>query len=115
MSDKGFGKKFDKGAVKRVLDYLFGKEPDDAKGKYLDMRTDISDKEFFKTLTYYGILSEEYECNAAKSISCLLKRLAISNKRMGRLEGVTILQQQLPKKEVLLQGISERLEKMDEK
>ena len=105
---RDFGKRLDSSAVKQVLNFLFGKKED---SKYLDTSTDISSKEFFKTLTYYGILSEEYGCVAARSISDLLKRLSISTNRMGRLEGVTVLKQEMPKEEIMFRGISEGLKK----
>ena len=99
--NRDYGKRLDSSAVKQVLTFLFGKKED---SKFLDTSTDISSKEFFKTLTYYGILSEEYGCEAAKSIGDLLKRLSISTDRMGRLEGVTVLKQEMPKEEILFRG-----------
>lgn len=107
MSEKsGWGSKLDMGAVKKVLDYLFGK---DGGSQFLDMRTEVSDREFFSTLTYYRLLEEEYSCKAAGAVANILERLAVSNKRMGRLEGVTILKQQLPKEEVLLKGLADSI------
>ena len=111
-SHRDYGKRLDSSAVKQVLTFLFGKKED---SKFLDTSTDISSKEFFKTLTYYGILSEEYGCEAAKSIGDLLKRLSISTDRMGRLEGVTVLKQEMPKEEILFRGISKGLEKAEGK
>ena len=106
--NQDFGKKLDSSAVKQVLNYLFGRKED---SKYLDTSTDISSKEFYKTLTYYGILSEEYDCEAARSIGDLLKRLSISTNRMGRLEGVTVLKQDMGREEIMFRGLSEGLKK----
>lgn len=105
----GFGSKFDKGAVKQVLEFLFGKTEEKDGGKFLDMRTEIVNKEFFNTLTYYRLLEEQYQCQAAGAVANILERLAISSQRMGRLEGVNILKQQLPKEEVLLKGLAESI------
>lgn len=135
MSEKsGFGSKLDKSAVNKVLDFLFGRPEDteikqtkkskDAKQeqqqpnqnskRYMDMRTDITNKETFQALTYYRLLEEQYDCKAAGRVADILECLAISNKRMGRLEGVAILKQQLPKEEVLLKGMSDSLREMGE-
>lgn len=110
--DSGFGKKFSIGAVKQVLDYLFGKEEkkDGEDGsKFLDMRTDISERELFNSLTYYRLLQEQYNCKAAGAIANILERLKVSSNRMGRLEGVNILKQQMPKEETLIKGLADSL------
>ena len=93
--------------VKKVLQFLFG---EDSTSKYMDMRTEIQEKELFKTLTYYRLLEEDYECRAAGSVANILERLAVSAKRMGRIEGVTILRQQLPKEDIVIRGFSRELE-----
>jgi hypothetical protein len=109
-ADSGFGKKFNVTAVKQVLDYLFGKQEEkDGSSKFLDMRTDISERELFNSLTYYRLLEEEYNCKAAGAIANILERLKISAQRMGRLEGVNILKQQMPKEETLIKGLAESL------
>ena len=110
MSYRGtdFGKRIDHGTVKKLTDYLFGKKED---SKYLDMATDINSKEFLKALTYYGILSEGYDCEMARRVKDMLERLAISSSRMGRLEAVSIMKQELPKNEIMFRGISEGLKK----
>jgi hypothetical protein len=107
--DSGFGKKFSIGAVKQVLDYLFGKEEKEGSSKFLDMRTDVSERELFNSLTYYRLLEEQYDCKAAGAIANILERLKISTNRMGRLEGVNILKQQMPKEETLIKGLAESL------
>ena len=93
--------------VKKVLQFLFG---EDSTSKYMDMRTEVQEKELFKTLTYYRLLEEDYECKAAGSVANILERLAVSSKRMGRIEGVTILRQQLPEESVIIRGFSRELE-----
>lgn len=91
-------------AVKSVLDFLFGKSK---KGPELDTSTRINSRAFFSTLTYYRILDEEFECQAAKSVANILERLSIATNGEGRKEGTAILMQDLPKEQVLLRGISE--------
>lgn len=110
-ADTGFGKKFNVTAVKQVLDYLFSRqeEKDGEGSRFLDMRTDISERELFNSLTYYRLLEEEYHCKAAGAIANILERLKISAGRMGRLEGVNILKQQMPKEETLIKGLAESL------
>jgi len=110
-ADSGFGKKFNITAVKQVLDYLFSKqeEKDGEGSKFLDMRTDISERELFNSLTYYRLLEEQYNCKAAGAIANILERLKISASRMGRLEGVNILKQQMPKEETLIKGLADSL------
>lgn len=118
MSDgkTGFGNKFDGSSVKQVLDFLFGKptakkngERDPNDSKFMDMRTDVSNKQTFQTLFYYRLLEEQYESKAAGCVADIMERIAISTTRMGRLEAVGILKQQLPKEEVLLKGLAESL------
>jgi hypothetical protein len=60
---------------------------------------------------YYRILQEQYHCNAAGAIADIIERLNISEE--GRLEAVTILKQELPKKEVLLRGTTEDLKDLE--
>lgn len=113
----GFGKKMDKGAVDKVLDFLFRKPVKAQNGEesqFLDTRTDISNREIYSSLMYYRILQEQYGCQAAGEIADVIERLAISNNRLGRLEGVNILKQELPKKEVLMRGVAESIKELEE-
>ena len=113
----GFGSKFDKGAIDKVLDYLFRKPTKTQNGEesqFLDTRTDISNREVFTTLMYYRILQEYYGSEAAGKIADIIERLSISLNRMGRLEGVNILKQELPKKETLIRGVAESLKELEE-
>lgn len=113
----GFGKKMDKGAVDKVLDFLFRKPHKSDNGEesqFLDTRTDISSREIYGTLVYYRILQEQYGCEAAGQIADVIERLAISHSRLGRLEGVNILKQELPKKEVLMRGVAESMRELEE-
>jgi hypothetical protein len=112
----GFDKKMDKGAVDKVLDFLFRKPTKGDNGEesqFLDTRTDISNRELYSTLMYYRILQEQYGCKAAGQIADIIERLAISQNRMGRLEGVNILKQELPKKETLIRGVAESIKDLE--
>lgn len=100
------GTRLDEATVKKISDFLFGKE---FESKYMDMRTEITGKQMFTALTYYRILQEQLKCKAAGAIADILERLAVSTERRGRLEGVQVLMQQFPKTETLLQGVSELL------
>lgn len=102
-----FGKKLDNSAVKSIIGYLFGPK----QSKLLDTSCDIPNAKFFQTLTYYRILDEAYDCPAANKVADILERLSTSNKRMGRLEAVNTLTQELPKGETILRGIADNLEK----
>lgn len=103
-------KKMDQGTVRKIANYLF-----DDKGldehEYMDMRTDISNTDLFKALTYYRILGHQFKSKTAIAIADIVERLSISVKRGGRHEGVTTLLQQFPKVESLKTGISNLLEK----
>jgi len=63
---------------------------------------------------YYRILQEQYNCEAAGEIADIIERLAISSGRMGRLEAVNILKQELPKKETLIRGVAESIKELEE-
>lgn len=103
-------KGLDATSAKQVLEFLFGKDGDKASGKFLDMRTEVNDGPFFQALTYYRLLEEHFECSAAGKVANILERLSISAKRMGRLEGVAVLKQEMPKIEQVIRGISQELE-----
>jgi hypothetical protein len=109
--DPRFQKGLDPTSAKQVLEFLFGK---DGEGKFLDMRTDIKDKNTFKTLTYYRLLEEHFESKAAGKIANILERLSLSNERMSRLEGVAVLRQEMPKVETVVRGVSPELETKEE-
>lgn len=108
-----------KGVAKKGFEYLFSKpekpekqkKEQDGASDFLDMRTDISNSAVLNAIVFYRVLGSQFECKVASDTADLLERLAISNKRMGRLEAVEILRGQLPKEEVLLRGISESLKK----
>lgn len=104
------GKKFDNSSIKKVIAFLFG--PKD--GQLLDTATDIKNKQFYKTLTYYRILDEEYGCDAAKGVCNILERLAISTNRGGRLEATNMFTKELPKEEILLRGMAKSLEEQEQ-
>jgi hypothetical protein len=110
---KNWEGKVDASSAHKVMGYLFDKE-DGTENKYLDMRTDIQSPEMFKAVHYYRILDEYYQSKAAGIIANILERLAISGKRMGRLEAVTILRQQMPKEETIIRGIADSLKKVEE-
>ena len=103
--------KIDQAQSRKAVEFLF--EKDDGKqgdsSKFLDMRTEIGSAEMFKAVTYYRILEEHFKSSASGKIANILERLAISGKRMARLEAVEILKQQFPKQETITQGISELL------
>jgi hypothetical protein len=108
----------DKGAVDKVLDYLFRKPVKGDNGEesqFLDTRCDVSNRETYNTLVYYRILEEQYGCVAAGQIANIIERLSIANNRMGRLEGVNILKQELPKKETLIRGVAESIKDLEGK
>ena len=95
--------KLDPATVKQISNFLF-QDPQKDSALMLDIRTDISGREMFSALTFYRILSEHFNCNAAKVIGNILERLSISRNRMGREEGVRILEQGLPKGAKILVG-----------
>lgn len=103
-------KKMDQGTVRKIANFLFDDKGMNA-SEHMDMRTEVSTTEFFKTCTYYRILAQQFKCKSAENICNILERLAISVKRGGRKEGVTTLLQSFPKVEQLREGISALLEK----
>ena len=104
-------KGLDPSSAKQVLEYLFGK---DGAGKFLDTKTEITDRNTFKTLMYYRILEEQCESEAAGAIASVIERLAISSKRMGRLEGVAVLKQEMPRVETIIRTASQEMDAKDE-
>lgn len=111
MSYKFQPKGLDAASAKQVIEFLFGKTGEgDVDSKFLDMRTDITTQTIFQTLSYYRILEEHFDCKAAGKIANILERLCISTSRMGRLEGVAVLKQEMPKVETILRGMSQELE-----
>jgi phosphopentomutase len=108
--------KMNPSAVDKVLDFLFRKpviSDNGEESQFLDTRTDISNREVYSTIMYYRLLQEQYSCDAAGKIADIIERLAISNNRMGRLEGVNILKQELPKKEMIIRGIAKGIEELE--
>jgi len=76
--------------------FLFDIKDLDSDG--LDMRTRIKSESTMRALLFYGILANEFECDTADTVKCLLERLLVSEDGLGRMEGVTVLQQNFPKK-----------------
>lgn len=100
------GKKFDKSSIKKVIWFLFGPK----EGDHLDTATEIKNRKFFKTLTYYRILDKDYGCSAAKDVCDILERLSISNNRGGRLEATNMFTKELPSEETVFRGLAKNLE-----
>jgi len=104
--------RLDQATVKGIFSFLFGKGDKDealSESQYLDMRSDITGKQMFGALMYYRILDEQLGCKSAKDIANLLLRLSVSNIRMGRKEGVTVLLQNLPKETTIPVGVDPAL------
>ena len=107
----------DKGTVTAIKEFLFGrgKKTDDklTESQYMDMRGSIKGKNFYQALTYYRILDEYYGSNASKIIANLLLRLSVSDRRLGRMEAVTVLLQRLPKQEEIPIGTDDMLRRQE--
>lgn len=86
----------DPATTRQIGNYLF-QDPKKDSEQFLDTRTDIQGSEVFSTLLFYRILHEHFESKAAKTIANIIERLNISRSRLGREEGVRILEQGLPK------------------
>jgi len=118
MSYKKEDNRIDKHTAKRVGDYLFQfpdsqdprKEIDDEANKIdsrgLEARTRISGPNTLAALTFYGILRDHFECEAAQVVSDVLMRLMISANGEGRKEGVEILRGSLPKEVEISRGVA---------
>ena len=89
-------RQLDVATVKQISNFLF-QDPHKDSANYLDIRTDISGREMFTALLFYRILGESFNCKGAMIIGDIIERLSISRKRLGREEGVRILEQGLPK------------------
>lgn len=87
----------------RAGEYLFERGELD-EGQYLDMRTRIKSEKAMTAILHYGILHESMECDEAKKLGNLIKRLFIAKDGLGRQEAVDILRQNFPKKVEIHKG-----------
>lgn len=99
----------DKGVIKQVGDFLFGKPQSGSleDGEFLDMRTDVNTKQMYTALLYYRVLGASFQCKAATLIANILERLAVSTDREGRKEGVMALLQKIQSPKYLPTGFDE--------
>lgn len=110
--------RLDKHTAKRAGDYLFSFpdsdtwDPDADKGglvidsRGLEARTRIKGPNTMAALTFYGILRDHFECEAAREVTDVLMRLMISDNGEGRLEAVEILKGSLPKEVEISRGVA---------
>jgi len=118
LSYKDDDERLDKHTARRVGDYLF-RFPDsqdprkdidneaikiDSRG--LEARTRISGPNTLAALTFYGILRDHFDCEAAQVVSDVLMRLMISANGNGRKEGVEILRGSLPTEVEISRGVA---------
>ena len=89
-------KQMDPVTTRQIGNYLF-QDPKKDSEYFLDTRTDIQGSEVFSTLLFYRILHQHFKSKAAQTIANIIERLNISRNRLGREEGVRILEQGLPK------------------
>lgn len=78
--------------TQKTSEYLFGTH-DTKELSNLDIRTDIPTKEMFELIHYHQDLSN-LGSKASKNIKNSYEQLLISRKRLGRGEGVVVLQGQ---------------------
>jgi len=110
--------RLDKHTAKRTGDYLFRfpdsqepREKEDTEAvkidsRGLEARTRISGPNTLAALTFYGILRDHFDCEAAQVVSDVLMRLMISANGEGRKEAVEILRGSLPKEVEISRGVA---------
>jgi hypothetical protein len=115
-----YQKKDNKALTDKISHFLF-RQPSNGDVKkdnqYLDVSCNVLSKEAYGALTYYRLLEEAYGCEAAGKVANILERLSISTVRgdgwNARMEGVTILHNDLPKKETIVRGIADSLKELE--
>lgn len=111
----GYSAKYDNKGIdaatsSRAGSFLFdtGELPESYKGKKrdralldvsrgLEMRARIKGAETMAALTFYGILRDGFDSEAARIVGDVVKRLSVADNGEGRDEAVNILRGQLPK------------------
>jgi len=63
----------------------------------LEMRARIKGPQTMAALTFYGILRDGFDSEAARVVSDVIKRLSIADNGAGRAEAQAVLQGNLPK------------------
>lgn len=109
-SEKYDTKKLDQATSKLAGAFLFdtGEVPSSITGEKrelalldssrgLEMRARIKGPKTMAALTFYGILRDGFDSDAARVVSDVIKRLSIADNGEGRKEGVDILNGSLPK------------------
>ncbi|MEX2738067.1 MAG: hypothetical protein Q6356_003245 [Candidatus Wukongarchaeota archaeon] len=102
--------KDDPATIKKIADFLFGRDKNEKDSQFLDRRTDVAGKNMFSALMYYRILQEKFSCKVAGDIANVIERLSISMGRKGREEGVvTLMRRDFPTVQNIRMGLSELL------
>lgn len=117
-------KQGNKGLMDKSGNFLFDEPKGTNNGKdtskHLDKSTNILNKSDYDAMLYYRILGSAYGCDIASEIADTMERLNIATVHSaddwnGRKEAVEIgTSQAQPKKETILRGIADNLDKGEE-
>lgn len=103
-SSRAGGFLFDTGALP---DSLSKKEREKAEldvSRGLEMRARIKGAHTMAALSFYGILRDGFDSEAARIVGDVIKRLSVADNGEGREEAVNILRGQLPKEVEIRSG-----------